>query len=254
MPGGQPLTFNVSLNMFALGFLFLAALFFFALILVGYLIPAGKYRIIFFLIVIASLITYPSLYKASSSYAKFKQLCEQADRSKVLKTKTANFIYLDWGYSSDCTKGPSYIEHHHYRGFDCKRGDQNGIALYRYTKKPEWREGCGLECFEVFQIYAVETNYRLESRQGYVDGDNPIITYEGAVKADLPSSAKLLFTDNLLWDDGVMAFSRNYVYFPYGRTWAKLLGMASGSPPSEGCKIRFSSLDPRDVYKSEIED
>jgi hypothetical protein len=57
-------------------------------------------------------------------------------------------------------------------------------------------------------------------------------------------------SDAVLFDGGTeMGFTRSYVYYPYGRGWAKILGGAGGSLPAHSCKVEYVSWDIRDIYK-----
>lgn len=38
-----------------------------------------------------------------------------------------------------------------------------------------------------------------------------------------------------------MGFTRSYVYYPYGRGWAKILGGAGGSLPAHSCPAKLST-------------
>ena len=62
---------------------------------------------------------------------------------------------------------------------------------------------------------------------------------------------KVSFEDSLIIDGDVIAFGRDYTYYPYGDGWARILGGASGSAPSMRCKTAFVPLDLREAYKPE---
>ena len=236
--------------MFAIGLLLLAGLFMLLLILSSKILPRGLPRFAYFVAVIGALAIYPFAYKLTPTYAKFNELCNRTDRYQVLKTRPVSYIYVEAGFSSDCTKGPAFIAKRGYAGFDCSLRSRDGTALYRYTRKTIWHEACGLECFDAVRQAVPETDYRFEYRYGFVDGDQSIITDGYGVKRSGASrdDAKLAFTDRLIAEDGVVAYGRDYVFLPYGNGWAKILGMASGSAPAQTCKPQFVPMDLRDAY------
>ncbi|AMC35354.1 hypothetical protein VN23_12405 [Janthinobacterium sp. B9-8] len=236
--------------MFAIGFLLLAGFIFLLLILSSKILPPGLPRVIYIVFVLSALAIYPFAYKLTPAYAKFIELCNKTDRYQVLKTRPVSYIYIEAGYSSDCTQGPAFIAKHGYAGFDCSLRGKDETALYRYTKKANWHRDCGLECFDAARLKLPETNYRSEHRYGFIDGDRSILTYGyGVVESSvLRDEDKLDFTDRLFVEDGVMAFGRDYIFWPYGNGWAKILGMASGDAPSQKCEQQFVSMDLRGVY------
>jgi hypothetical protein len=174
----------------------------------------------------------------------------------VRASKPVSFILIEWGYATDCTRGPAFVDGHGYAGFDCKFRGNGGKGLYRYTKMPTWYSGCGLECFERSSLETPESAYSSEDRYGYMDGTNAIFTdgYGIAKGGSFRDDRKLVFHDRLLVDGGVLAFGRDYTYYPYGNGWAKILGMASGSAPAMSCKTQFVPMDLRDAYRPRTAD
>jgi hypothetical protein len=237
--------------MFALGFLFIVAVFLFVLILSSKLLPSGLARFIYVVAVLGALVAYPYAYKLTPAFSDFNELCERADRYQVPRSKPVSFILIEWGYATDCTKGPGFVDGYSYAGFDCQFRSNDDKGLYRYTKMPTWHSGCGLECFERSPLEKPESTYSSEDRYGYVQGKNAILTggYGIARGASSRDDQKLVFHDRLLVDEGVMAYGRDYTYYPYGNGWAKILGLASGSAPAFSCKTRFVPMDLRDAYK-----
>lgn len=234
--------------MFALGFLLLLIIFFLLLAVISELFPKGRPRIVFILVVLGGIAAYPFAYKISPGYHSFLQLCEQPDRLQIMRRKPVDFIFIDWGYATDCSKGPALVDGRPYLGFDCLRAQQGGPKLYRYTKRTNWQRGCDLSCFEESPLDEAEASYKSEYRHGYIDGENPVVTYYRGVVTNARDGTKLSFNDQVLWSSGEMAYTRDYTYYPYGTGWAKILGMASGSPPSLSCNERFIQIDPRSVF------
>jgi len=246
---------------FAIGFLIAGALFLAGLFLASRLLPKGKWRPIFILGVLAAIMVYPFLHLVRPSYAKFKDLCLHPSPPTIVKTKAVDFILLDAGYSSDCTKGPTYIAKLGYLGFDCRKivGSNSRhevvAGLYRYTRRLGGNSACGLECFDVEKIAAPEANYGYfdrssRTRAGYLAGDEKRVTIDYPVskeEAQIPFWRWLRFNDSILVDvaEGDMAFTTHYYYLPYGPI--TILGLASGSAPTEQCP-RNSGVDPRNVY------
>lgn len=241
--------------MFAIGFLIVGAIFLTGLFLAGKLLP-GKWRLPFILGVLGFISAYPFLHLVRPSYLAFKELCQQQRPPTIVKTKVVDFILLNSGYSSDCTNGPAYIANSGYLGFDCRKTDAGVIELYRYTKKSGADSTCGLECFDVEKIAKPETIFGYfdkssRTRAGYMLGDERRVTMDypnARGEKQIPFWRWLKFSDAILVDatEGDMAFTTHYSYLPYGPI--TVLGLASGSAPSEQCP-RPSSVDPRDVYK-----
>ena len=236
--------------MFALGFLLAFIAFLGLLAFTSRALPAGLPRVLYVIAVLGAAMAYPNAYKHTSSYSAFNELCSRQDRYQVVKQRPASFIYIDWGHSSDCTRGPAFIAAKGYAGFDCKLASGKTSSLFRYSKKESWNAECGLECFVATPIDRPETNYRSEDRSGFVDGTNAVLTggYGVTTYDSTRDEEKLVFHDSLLVDDGVMAYAREYTYYPYGRGWAKLLGLASGTAPNKTCQPKTTRTDPRDVY------
>lgn len=247
--------------MFAIGFIVVFFLFLFSLCGIGALLPIGKWRPVFILGVLAFIFAYPFLHLVRPSYAKFKELCLHPNPPTIVKTKRVDFILLEYGSPSDCKKGPAYIANYGYLGFDCNKRvglDSRNEAitqLYRYTRKSGAATTCGLECFDAEKIATPEANFGesvrvYRTRAGYLAGN------ERRVTVDLPDSKEeedpfwrwLRFTDRILFDgtEGDMAFTTHYFYLPYGPL--TILGLASGSAPTEECRWQ-PSVDPREVYK-----
>jgi hypothetical protein len=247
---------------FALGFLLLTGLGIFALNLVRRALPPGVLRAAFFPVVIGGLASYPFIYLVSPSFAEFQALCAAPDRYRVVKTKPVDFIYLEWGYASDCLSGPRLVAQHGYSGFDCVLRINNGKELHRYVKTDQWNAHCGIECFSESVQKKPEASYRSGHRQGYVDSGVVEVTYADAtvsryiedkvIQPERPK--KISFTDRVLVDDndGIMGYGRDYLYYPYGNGWAKILGLASGSAPTRNCGMQFVRVEPTDVYPPKV--
>lgn len=247
--------------MFAIGFFIVGALFLAGLFVASKLLPPGKWRHLFILGVLASIFAYPFLHLVRPSYFKFNELCLHPSPPTIVKTKAVDFILLDAGYSSDCTKGPAYIAKSGYLGFDCRKIGSNsrheGVReLYRYTRRSGGDSACGLECFDAEKIATPEANFGYfdnssRTRAGYLAGDERRVTvdYPDSKEArQIPFWQWLRFNDSILVDvtEGDVAFTTHYFYLPYGPI--TVLGLASGSAPAEQCP-RSPGVDPRYVYK-----
>ena len=238
--------------MFGLGLLAILTLGVVALLWLTSRFPSMRAKAAFLLLVLGGLVFYPFAYRFSPSYANFLSLCELPDRYQVLRTKQVDYIYLNRDDGADCKAGPTVIGNLPYAGFDCTGpNSKTTTGTFRYTKKPSWREGCGLECFESDATSTPEVTYKSGHRQGHISGSVVTITYHnGRMGAKEEPDEKLRFSDTLLLDDGnEMAFTRSYIYYPYGNGWATLLGAASGSAPSILCKKRHLQWNVLDVYK-----
>lgn len=238
--------------MFGIGFIFILFIFTVILYRVSKLFVSWQGKLFFVILVFGSLGAYPYAYKLSPSYSKFLELCDNSNRYQVLNTKLVNYIYLDRNLGADCMGGPSFIKNTSFIGFDCEGPNtRTTTATFRYTKKPNWNPSCGIECFDSNILNVPEAKYKVGYRQGYITGNITTVTYDPSGAHGQESSGdKLRFSDSLLLDNGTeMAFTRNYIYYPYGDGWAKILGAASGSAPSKYCKVQSVNWDIRDVYK-----
>ena len=245
--------------MFALGFLLFGVVFLVALFLVSKLI-SPRWRAIFVAGVLGFIVAYPFLHNIRPSYAKFKELCARAQQPTILRTRQIDFILIEHGFPSNCTKGPEFIRNRSYLGFDCNKivgSNSSGrvTELHRYTMKKNSGMSCGLECFTDEKIAAPETLFGFlhstgRSRHGYLAGDERVVTsdYPSLNEKSIPFWRWLRFIDFIIVDgtDGDMAYSTRYSYLPYGPL--AILGLASGTPPTEQCPFP-ESVDPRDVYK-----
>jgi len=248
--------------MFAIGFFIVGVLFLAGLFLASRLLPPGMWRGLFILGVLASIFVYPFLHLVSPSYIKFKELCLHPSPPTIVKTKAVDFILLDAGYSSDCTKGPAYIAGSGYLGFDCRKivgsnARHEVVAeLYRYTMRSGVDPACGLECFNAERIPAPEARFGFfdhtsRTRAGYLVGDERVVTIDyprSREDKQIPFWRWLRFSDTFLVDavEGDMAFTTNYSYLPYGPI--TVLGLASGGAPADQCPLH-PGVDPRSIYR-----
>lgn len=237
--------------MFGIGLILFLCLFVIFICWIVSFVPAGKLRKIVLAAIISFLAAYPFMYKLYPSYTKFHELCERSDRYQVIMTKAVSYPFLNRDVGLDCKNGLKFIGNQAFEGFDCVAPNtRTTTAIFRYTKTADWHSGCGTECFNIEKILVPEVRVESGYRAGFIDGDVSIVTYDvSGIHAKESSSNKLIFSDMLLLVDGVeMAFSRSYTYYPYGDGWAKILGAASGSAPSQHCKA-YAEMDMRDIYK-----
>jgi hypothetical protein len=236
--------------MFGLGLLVISALGIVAVLWATSRFRSMKLNVSFLAIVVGGLAFYPYAYRFSTSYASFQALCELPDRYQVIRTKPVDFVFLTRDEGSDCKAGPTVISRLPYAGFDCiGPTSAKTTGIFRFTKHQDWREGCGLDCFDSTTIDRSEVNYRTAYRQGYVSGAKRTINYGNGL-VNTPDDEKLRFFDTVMLDaDNEMAFTRSYTYYPYGNGWAKLLGAASGSAPSMSCRNNSMRWNVLDVYK-----
>jgi hypothetical protein len=236
--------------MFAIGLLLVVGIFILLLFLSSRVFPVGRFRTSYVLAVVGILAVYPFAHLFTPTYGAFKELCNQTDRFQILKSRDVSYIYSETDIGTDCSRGPAFIAKYGYAGFDCK--SKNGVIVYRYTKMVNWQESCGLECFQSTRYEIPEANYRPEYRYGFIEGKNPKVAYGYGVKVSDASrqNAKLVFTDRLVvQNEEVMAYSRDYTYYPYGNGWAQILGLASGTAPSQSCSRSSSAMDLRMVFR-----
>jgi hypothetical protein len=235
--------------MFFFGFLFVIGIFFCLLFFSRKAFPKGRPRNIYLCTVMGVLAFYPFAYLLTPAYSTFKELCQQANGFQIQKRLHVSFISSEFDIGNDCAKGPAYIAKQGYAGFDCK--GNNGLFTYRFSKTATWREGCGLECFQSVRLEVPQANYRREYRYGFVAGKNPKVTsgYGANMQNVIQQDSKLVFTDQLVvHNDEVLAYSRAFRYYPYGNGWAQILGLASGTAPSQSCSPTFGLMDLRKVF------
>jgi hypothetical protein len=232
--------------MFFLGFLI--GIFVYAAIvsLISGLIPAN-YRRYLKLAAVGLPLSLPFWHFMYPSYYEFRQLCDRDDRYVVSKIEKVDFVYSDSG----CFHGFKTIEGKSFQGYECEhwRGDTPDSyprtkKLYRFTRTDnlknascqsacmspslsDWEKHCQNECFAGTEIQQPSFKYESSYTSTAIVEDRLVRIRNAKVGPDGQDMAVLL----------------DYVYYPFGNGWAKLLGLASGSAPTQTCEKKF------DIYR-----
>lgn len=228
--------------MWALGFLIVVVGYFW---IVGYasgLFPA-RYGPYLKLAAVGLPLSFPFWYFLYPSYHEFHRLCGSEDRYIVAKTEKVDFLYSDSG----CYHGFKMIDGTTFSGYECEhwRGETPDSyprtkRLYRFTRAEnfssescknscnspnlsEWEKSCQNVCFIGTEIQQPSFKYELKSTSTAIFEDRLTKNRIAMVAPNGEDMAVLL----------------NYVYYPYGNGWAKILGLASGSAPTQSCKKQF---------------
>lgn len=191
-----------------------------------------KDKIIFKSLTIIILVTCPFWYYMSPSYYKFKNLCEKNDRVQIYQTAETDVIYEGNG----CFSGFKTLHMYDYKGMICR-------DTFSYERSENWdSEECQVQCMSNNINYTKrDTCIKNCLSSLYIDNED-LSFYSNDSK-----STKIEIINNKLYSWvrtltneklGVMAKSINYTYYPYGNSWAKILGASSGSAPNIKCKSR----------------
>lgn len=215
--------------MFAIGFLLVLTL---ALVAIHFLVRRfpPKARPYIWLVAVALAVSFPFWHYLYPSYREFIALCERSDRYVVLKTVAVDYAYSDsgifWAYRQLDGRG--------FKGLEIKQGQ---LGYFRYVRSDNWASStcqrdcanpsvfvwektCEVNCLTKTAILAPEFEYTSNySITELVEGR--LVQQRSAVLA--PSGEEL-------------SVIRNYNYYPYGTGAARILGMASGSPPTLSCR------------------
>lgn len=233
-------------KMWALGFLLVILVYFLFIGVVSRLLPAS-YGLYLKLAAVGIPLSFPFWHFLYPSYHEFLQLCSRDDRYVVAKTETVDFVYSDSG----CYHGFKTIEGTSFLGYECEhwRGQTPDSyprtkRLYRFTraenfdsascenacKSPslsEWEKHCQNGCFIGTEIHEPSFKYESTYTSTGIVGDKLIRIRQAKVAPNGEDMAILL----------------DYVYYPFGNGWATILGLSSGSAPTQSCEKKF------DIYR-----
>lgn len=230
--------------MWAIGFGILVALYVGAIKLLASVVSSSKKKKIIFRVSILLPIVTPFLFYAYPSYHQFRSLCTADDRKIISQVKTVDYLYL--GRNSDCRHGFEHLSN--YKGVDCEYAPKGKKGIFRYIRGGNWSgascvndcrsdprvtesQRCKFSCMQSVNIDKITNYYTIEYSDIKLIED------------------RLTGTESRIIDSGeVMAITKNYNYYPYGNTWAKILGLSSGTAPRLSCD-EFMYIRNTDIYK-----
>lgn len=228
--------------MYGIGLLILLAIYAGIIKLLVRFIRSRKCKAIIISIAVAVPLIYPYIHLVSPSYSDFVELCEADDRKKIRSTKNIDYLYL--GQASMCYNGFKYLSN--YKGIECEfKPKENGEigsvrGIYRYIKGENWLDSsCGESCLTKRSLsLKEECQFSCMKAVTIEQFTNP---YEFKIRTGAIIRNKIdIAIVEFFYRGERMAEYKNYTYYPYGNTWAKILGGSSGSAPSSRCKNRVS--------------
>ncbi len=219
--------------MFAIGFFLAFAVALSVIHLLIQIFPR-KGRRYAWLSVVALTISFPFWHYTYPSYREYVSLCARTDLYDVIKTVEVDYPYFD-GSSFHAYRQLATRE---FRGFDIKQGR---LGYLRYSRNDNWTSSscqrdcanpsvfvwektCELSCLNRTPIPSPEFELRSNNSTSELIRER-LVKHRSALLA--PSGEEL-------------AVNLGYTYYPYGTGAAKILGLASGSPPSLSCHAEKS--------------
>jgi len=192
------------------------------------LIFSKKYQqLLFVFFAFAFPIGYLNCYPLYPSYKEFTKLCDQG-RNNIFQTKQVNIIKVPRDHI-----GNDYIRREKIDPVVTKSLYQ-AIEYEGYGRKQNyWR--MNVSNGELTQKVAVNhftNDYSVTNKTRWL----------------VPTALKVDIYEVVDPELGVMGNSKNYTYYPYGNTWAKILGMSSGNAPSKHCQKRWVDYDIFKIY------
>ena len=199
---------------------------------------SGPRKKLLFAIAFGFPITYPFLYLISPNYHEFKSLCSDNEYQlfKSIETDVFPAPYFIDGYKALIEKPYSSFTRY--------------STLYTPTKN--WNSE---QCLELCTISYKQTqcleNKCLVTKE--LTEDDQYIKYKSTHDSEdqrgIFNSLLRKSTETLVSEEhGVLAERYYYRFYPYGAGWAKILGAASGSAPSQGCesysKFNYYEITP----------
>ena len=232
--------------MWAFGFLVVVLVYYFFVGAVSKLLPSS-YRLYLKLDAVAIPLSFPFWYFLYPSYHEFLQLCSRDDRYVVAKTEMVDFVYSDSG----CYRGFKTIEGTSFAGYECEhwRGQTPDSyprtkRLYRFTRADNFNSAiCESACKS-----SNLSEWEKHCQNGCLIGteiQQPSFKYEStSTSTDIVAARLIRFRQAKVSPDGdEMAVVLDYVYYPFGNGWARILGLSSGSAPTKSCEKKF------DIYR-----
>jgi hypothetical protein len=180
--------------------------------------------------VIGCVVAYPFLYNLYPSYWQYKSLCERPERFVVRQVIPVRSVFYD---ASDF-HAYRFAQKHHFESVDIKQGSLGyfRIKVNDEWHKPacqtacavpgiiQWEKTCLQNCITKTPIGAPEFEQKFDSQQLELSEGT---LSESRIVVHAPDGSQL-------------AISSAYTYYPYGTGWARMLGAASGTPPSKSCE------------------
>ena len=182
------------------------------------------------------------------SYHQFKALCEANDRLEIFETREVNYLYL--GDSSSCHIGIEYLNL--YKGIECERAPKEkgepGLVkgIFRFSRSEAWNSSsCNDRCTAKTQRHLERQCFWACSEKKNIESISNQYTYN-YTRTPLVENRMYLAKKVMLENEKILARSKNYTYYPFGKD-ATMLNLASGSAPNLHCQTNYN-IKVTDVF------
>lgn len=204
--------------------------------------------------VLAMVVIVPAIcrywYRWEPAYEQFLELCETVALVRL------SDVEADYLYRSSCSSQTfRTLKQHGYLGVECKRYSgaigtpERKLRKFRYTRGESWdkpvcdEEQCGHEsglretscsfsCLDEVEISSFKNLYRYEYEKNNI------------IENKLTENIARLVDEN----EGTLAYANSYIYYPYGDTWARVLGGSSAMAPKKVCGAGNGLYDEISFY------
>lgn len=240
--------------MWGLGILVVLVIYVFFIRFLAGIFDNPRNKLIYYSVTVIVPCAYPFIYLLYPSYHEFQSLCNQRDRIEIFNTKLVDIFYL--GKNSECSRGYTVLSKYSYKGIECDIAPAeadirvyNERGMFGYERGDNWstplcrdkclnmnnlmeKRKCSYSCLKRNRTndFTESYSYNLEKKEII---ENRLVLFETRV------------VDNEL---GLMAKTKNYFYYPYGNTWAKILGADSGIAPKEKCNTQ-ARINAHEIFK-----
>jgi hypothetical protein len=213
--------------MIALIYLAFVGIYFLIMRKISKIFPKKYQQWLFVCFVFALPVGYLNWYPLYPSYKEFTELCEH-DRNNVFQTKQVNIIKVPRDHITN-----DYIRKEKTDPI-VKRSLYQAVEYEGYGRKNDyWRMNVSNGALmPKVAIKKFINDYSVTNKTQWL----------------VPQSLQVDIYEVVDPELGVMGNSKNYTYYPYGNTWAKLLGMSSGNAPNRRCQKRWVDYDIFKIY------
>jgi hypothetical protein len=203
-----------------IGLLYLVVIFIFYKFVksISHAFTSKSSRVLFVIVSFGIPIGYLNLYPLYPSYSEFIDLCNSPNRAIVYQSKVSDILYLESLRGKDIE---SYFKEYSYPNIAVRNSHKE---FTQYSKNNNEIEK------EILKIDSIPYEIVLENTW----------LINGTLRR-----WQTKYIDHEL---GLMAESNNYIYYPYGKSWAIYLGGSSGSAPSKDCSELYSRVDMSKLY------
>ncbi|NRB39941.1 MAG: hypothetical protein HRU20_15980 [Pseudomonadales bacterium] len=236
--------------MLGIGLLICLAIYIAIIKLLVRIIPSRTHKAVLVFMAVAFPLIYPFLHKIYPSYHQFISLCEASDRKIIHSIKHIDYLYL--GSSSMCKNG--FEDLANYKGIECdykpkeNREPGNDRGTFRYIRGENWSSpSCGENCLtKPYRIQKEECQLSCMESVKIEKFTNPFD--HRFIKKEIIINKLYLNESTIIDGEEVLAVLKNYIYYPYGNTWAKILGASSSLAPRSYCENKLF-IHNTEVYK-----